>query len=203
MRPAALVQNYREVLRSKPFWLLTTALSCNFIGFFLYVSAAPIFVIQYLALSKAEFGWLFIPATAGIILGAYLSGKVSTRFTQVTTIRYGYLVMMGATALNILYNAFLPPVVPWVILPITLYTIGMSFATPSITLMTLDLFPSMRGMAASMQGFVQTMVMTFVSGVVAPGVADSGLKMALGVLAFLGTGYFGWALYERTRQIHN
>lgn len=55
----------------------------------------------------------------------------------------------------------------------------------------------MRGMAASMQGFVQTMVMTHVSGIVAPFVADSGLKMALTVLGFLGVGYLAWFVHAR------
>lgn len=200
MKPAALAHSYGAVLKSKPFWLLSLALSCNFIGFFLYVSSAPIFVIQYLGLSKAEFGWLFIPATAGIILGAYLSGKVAKRFAPTTIIGYGYLTMFVATGLNLAYNAFLPPVVPWVILPIMLYTIGMTFATPAITLLTLDLFPKMRGMAASMQGFIQTMVMTFVSGIVVPWVADSGLKMALAVLCFVAVGYLGWFGYEKKRR---
>lgn len=200
MRPAALLRNYSAVLRSQPFWLLTLALSCNFIGFFLYVSAAPIFVVQYLGLSKAEFGWLFIPATTGIIFGAYLSGKLAKRFTPLTAVSYGYLIMAGATVLNVVYNAFLPPVLPWVILPVALYTVGMSFVTPTITLLTLDLFPSARGMAASLQGFVQTMVMTLVSGLVAPLVADSGLAMALTVFCFLGAGCLAWFCYTRLNR---
>ncbi|WP_269495694.1 MFS transporter [Castellaniella sp. S9] len=200
MRPAAVLRNYSAVLRSQPFWLLTLALSCNFIGFFLYVSAAPIFVVQYLELSKAEFGWLFIPATTGIIFGAYLAGKLAKRFTPLTAVSYGYLIMAGATVLNVVYNAFLPPVLPWVILPVALYTVGMSFVTPTITLLTLDLFPSARGMAASLQGFVQTMVMTLASGLVAPLVADSGLAMALTVFCFLGARCLAWFCYTRLNR---
>lgn len=200
MKLPVLAHNYSTVLRSKPFWLLSLALSFNFTGFFLYVSSAPTFVIEYLGLSKAQFGWLFIPATGGIILGAYLSGKVAKRFTPATTIGFGYLTMLIATVLNVAYNAFLPPVVPWVILPIMLYTAGMSFATPSITLMTLDLFPSMRGMAASVQGFIQTMVMTIVSAVVAPLVADSGSKIALSVSCFLAAGYLAWRIHTPSLQ---
>lgn len=196
MKLPVLAYNYSKVLKSKPFWLLSLALSFNFIGFFLYVSSAPTFVIQYLGLTKAQFGWLFIPATTGIILGAYLSGEVAKRFTPVTTISFGYLIMAIATSLNVAYNAFFPPVVPWVILPIMLYTVGMSFATPSITLMTLDLFPSMRGMAASMQGFIQRMVMTFVTAVVAPLVADNGLEMAVSVGGFLAAGYLAWTIHK-------
>jgi DHA1 family bicyclomycin/chloramphenicol resistance-like MFS transporter len=202
MKVRDLAHSYRTVLGSRPFWLLSLALSSNFIGFFLYVASAPIFVIQYLGLGQNQFGWLFIPAMSGVILGSYLSGKVADRFSRMTTIRYGYLTMLCAAMFNLAYNAFLPPVVPWVILPIMLYTIGMSLAMPSITLLTLDLFPAMRGMTASMQGFIQTMVMTFVSAVVSPLLAESGMKMALGVLFFLGAGYFCWFAYaRRVRQM--
>jgi DHA1 family bicyclomycin/chloramphenicol resistance-like MFS transporter len=195
-----LAHSYRTVLGSRPFWLLSLALSSNFIGFFLYVASAPVFVIEYLNLSQSQFGWLFIPAMSGVILGSYLSGKVAGRFSRTTTIGCGYLTMLCAVIFNVAYNAFFPPVVPWVILPIMLYTIGMSLAMPSITLLTLDLFPAMRGMTASMQGFIQTMVMTFVSAVVSPLLAQSGLKMALGVLVFLGAGYFCWFVY--TIRVH-
>lgn len=197
MKPASLFRSYGTVLRSKPFWLLSLALSCNFIGFFLYVSAAPVFVTEYLGLSKAQFGWLFIPATGGIILGAYLSGKAAKKIPPEKTIALGFVTMFVAVGLNVAYNAFLPPVVPWVILPVMLYTVGMALATPALTLMTLDLFASMRGMAASVQGFVQTMVMTLVSGVVAPLVGESGLKMALCVLFFLTMGYAAWFAHTR------
>jgi DHA1 family bicyclomycin/chloramphenicol resistance-like MFS transporter len=192
-----LAHSYTAVLKNKRFWFLSLALSCNFVGFFLYVAAAPIFVIDYLELGQDEFGWLFIPATAGVIFGAYLSGKVAKHLSQVATIWYGYLTMFVAVGLNLAYNAFFPPVVPWVILPIMLYTAGMSFATPSITLLTLELFPKTRGMTSSMQGFIQTMVMTLVSSVIAPLLAPSGLKMATGVLAFLILGTFAWAAYRR------
>ena len=36
-----------------------------------------------------------------------------------------------------------------------IFTIGSSLVMPSITLLLLDLFPTMRGMASSLQGFVQ------------------------------------------------
>jgi DHA1 family bicyclomycin/chloramphenicol resistance-like MFS transporter len=195
MRISELKTSYMSVLKSRPFWLLSLALSLNFVGFFLYVAAAPVFVIQYLNLSQEQFGWLFIPAMSGVMLGSYLSGKVATKLAREVTIRYGYVVMLFAVAANLTYNALSPPVVPWVILPVMLYTTGMSLAMPGITLLTLDLFPSIRGMAASMQGFIQTMVMTFVSGVIAPLLADSGMKMALGVLVLLCASYLAWCIY--------
>lgn len=195
-----LARSYLAVLKNTPFWLLSLALSANFAGFFLYVAAAPVFVTDYLQLRQDQFGWLFIPATAGVILGAYLSGKLAKRLSQTAAVQYGYLVMFIAVALNLAYNTLFPPVVPWVVLPIMLYTIGMSFVMPSITLLTLDLFPNMRGMASSMQGFVQTMVMTLVSGATAPLLAPSGINMALGALAFLTLGCLSWSVYAKTKR---
>lgn len=197
MKPAELSRSYGTVLKSRSFWLLTLALSSNFAGFFLYVAAAPIFVIQFLKLEQDQFGWLFIPAMSGVILGAYLSSRLADRLSQPKTVRYGYVVMAGAVLLNLSYNALFPPLLPWAVLPIMLFTTGMSLATPSITLLTLDLFPKMRGMVASLQGFVQTIVMTIVSSIAAPMLGSSGMKMALGMLLSLTAGFVAWAAYRR------
>lgn len=197
VRPAELARSYRTVLRSKPFWLLSLALSGNFAGFFLYVSSAPWFIIEHLRLDRDQFGWLFIPAMAGVIFGSYLSDRVARRLRRPTTVRYGYGVMLAAVALNLAYNGFLPPQVPWAVLPIALYTTGMSLAMPSITLLTLDLFSRLRGTAASMQGFIQTMVMTFTSAVLAPLLGASGMKLAIGLLSVMLAGYLAWFVYAR------
>lgn len=197
VKPAELARSYRAVLGSRPFWLLSLALSGNFAGFFLYVSSAPWFIIEHLGLEQNQFGWLFIPAMAGVIFGSYLSNRVAKRLQRPTTVRWGYGVMFAAGVLNLAYNRFLPPEVPWAVLPVALYTTGMSLAMPSITLLTLDLFPRLRGTAASMQGFLQTMVMTFTSAVLAPLLGASGMELAIG-LAFLAlSGYLAWLAYER------
>ena len=197
VKPAELARSYRSVLGSKPFWLLSLALSGNFAGFFLYVSSAPWFIIEHLRLEQNQFGWLFIPAMSGVIFGSYLSNKVAKRLQRPTTVRWGYGVMFAAVALNLAYNRFLPPEVPWAVLPVALYTTGMSLAMPSITLLTLDLFPRLRGTAASTQGFLQTMVMTFTSAVLAPLLGASGMKMAIGLTCLALSGYLAWLAYER------
>ena len=56
----------------------------------------------------------------------------------------------------------------------------MSLALPGMTMSTLDIFPQMRGLAASLQNFVQMLVFALVSGFVAPLLFDSAFKLALG-----------------------
>ena len=94
-----------------------------------------------------------------------------------------------AAAANLLVCLLLPPAVPWSVLPLGLYTTGMSLAAPSITLFILDLFPELRGTVSSLQGFVQTLFASVVAGVIAPLLWDAPLHMALGMAGFLVLGY--------------
>ena len=48
----------------------------NFVGLFIYVAAAPVFIIEHLHLTQREFGWFFIPSVAGIFLGALLANRL-------------------------------------------------------------------------------------------------------------------------------
>jgi len=52
-------------------------------------------------------------------------------------------------------------------------------------------------MAASMQGFIQTMVMTFTSAVLAPLLGASGIHLAFGLFSLALAGYLSWFIYAR------
>ena len=108
-----------------------------------------------------------------------------------------YLLMLAASVLNIGYNALLPPVVPWVVLPIMMFSAGMALASPVITLATMDLFPRARGMVASVQGFLQTLLMTLVSSLAPAAIGHSGLLMAFAMTTFALIGLAAWLPYSR------
>jgi DHA1 family bicyclomycin/chloramphenicol resistance-like MFS transporter len=91
----------------------------------------------------------------------------------------------------------MPPALPWSVLPIFLYAAGSAMAFPTISLMTLDLFPTRRGMAASLQGFVSGMVNTVTAGLIAPAVFHDPRALALAMAAMMATGFVCWRLYRR------
>ncbi len=69
------------------------------------------------------------------------------------TIRIGYAVLAAGVLVNLAICAFRSRrYVAWNVLPIFIYTIGSSLIMPSVTLLLLDLFPTMRGMTSSLQG---------------------------------------------------
>jgi DHA1 family bicyclomycin/chloramphenicol resistance-like MFS transporter len=80
------------------------------------------------------------------------------------------------------------------------YGVGFAMAMPSITLITLDLFPTRRGMAASLQGFISGMVNTLTAGVIAPLLFHDPRLLATGMAAMLACGVACWALYMRSAR---
>jgi DHA1 family bicyclomycin/chloramphenicol resistance-like MFS transporter len=80
----------------------------------------------------------------------------------------------------------------------------MSVAAPSITLLILDLFPAIRGVVASSQSFVQTMLGAIVAGVIVPVLDASVLRLALGQLAFTLIGLAFWkGSLSYHRRVHS
>ncbi|TAH50044.1 MAG: Bcr/CflA family efflux MFS transporter [Betaproteobacteria bacterium] len=181
LHPAGLLRAYGAVLTHPAFMLLGVAVSLNFAGFFLYVMAAPVFVMTHLGLGTGGFGWLFVPAVGGMMLGSFLSGRVAESWPPRRTIALGFAIMVGAATLNVGLSAMRPPGLPWSMLAIPPFTFGMALAMPSMSLMGLDFFPQRRGLASSCQSFLQMCMNALAAGVLAPMLWDSTLTLALGM----------------------
>jgi DHA1 family bicyclomycin/chloramphenicol resistance-like MFS transporter len=168
----------------------------NFNAFFLYILSAPVFLSTHLGLGPSEYSWLFIPSIAGILLGSQLSGRAAGKLSRAQTLRRAYWFMGAAVVANLAYSLVFAPALPWSVLPIFFYAIGSAMAMPTISLTTLDLFPTRRGMAASLQGFVSGMVNTITAGVIAPAVFHDPRWMAVAMAAMMLTGFVSWRLYH-------
>ena len=200
--PRALMHGYREVGASRPFLLLSIAAGCNFNAFFLYILSAPMFLSKHLGLGPAEYSWLFIPSIAGILVGSQLSGRAAGKLSRAQTLRRAYAFMGVSAAANLAYSLAFPPMLPWSVMPIFFYAIGSAMAMPTISLTTLDLFPTRRGMAASLQGFVSGMVNTITAGIIAPAVFHDTRWMAVAMMALMLTGFGCWRLFHASTKRH-
>ena len=197
-----LLRNYLKLLRSVRFALLSSAIAFNFAGFFLYIASAPAVIYDLLGLGASEFGWLFVPGIAGVVIGAFLSGRVAGRLAPKRTVRYGYMIMWGAATFNLAYNAVWPPALPWTVLPVMVYTVGMALAMPSVSLLVLDLFPENRGLAASLQAAQHSFFIGLTAGLLSPYASGSGRGLAGAMLALLACGFACWLAYlHMTREV--
>lgn len=201
LHPVALWRNYRAVLGQPKFALLSLVPALNFCAFFIYISAAPSFLVDLLGVSTWGFAWLFMPMIGGIMTGAFISGRLAGRMSPKRTVRIGFTVAAAGVVLNLMISAFLPPHVALNVLPIFVFTCGSSLIMPTVTLLLLDLFPTMRGMTSSLQGFVQFALGGVVAGTIAPLLARSLIALALGMAAFTGASFALWLVYQRRARV--
>jgi DHA1 family bicyclomycin/chloramphenicol resistance-like MFS transporter len=197
-----LMRGYWQLGSNPRFLLLALASGIPFNGMFLYVLSAPAFLGEHLQLAPPDFFWLFLLTIAGIMMGAWLSGRMAGRLPAKQQIRYGFSVMLLVSVVNVTANFVWVPQASWAMFPIALFAFGWALMVPVVTLLVLDLYPERRGMASSLQAFVGSTANGIVAGVVAPLVMHSTRALAVTSLGMLGVGLLAWLyLHKRWPEI--
>jgi DHA1 family bicyclomycin/chloramphenicol resistance-like MFS transporter len=192
-----LGKTYRLIFGDRAFFPLALAGSLNFNALWVYISSAPAVVLNLLKLDAQHFAWLFVPAISGMMLGAFLSGRMAGRLTATATVRLGYAIMLGAAMLNLIIALVLPePRLPWSVLPIGLHAIGIGINFPTLTLLLLDRFPQHRGGVSSVQAFVSLVISAVMAGVISPLLSGHMSTLALGALLSTVLGFAAWRIYR-------
>jgi DHA1 family bicyclomycin/chloramphenicol resistance-like MFS transporter len=193
-----LLHGYWALGSNPRFITLALASGIPFNGMFLYVLSAPVFLGEHLRMGPGEFFWLFVLSIAGIVSGAYLSGRMAGRVKATRQIRYGFMIMATVSVANLALNLLFTPQAWWALLPIALYSFGWAMMVPVVTLMVLDLLPERRGMASSFQACIGSAANGLVAGVIAPLVMHSTVALATASLAMMSVGVVSW-LWVRPR----
>jgi MFS transporter, DHA1 family, multidrug resistance protein len=192
-RAGNLMRGYRLLGANPRFLALVLASGLPFNGMFLYVLSAPVFLGEHLGLTPGQFFWFFCLSIGGIMSGAWLSGRLAGRVRPKAQIRWGFLIMIAVAVVNLALNLLFEARAWWAMWPIAIFSFGWSLAMPVVTLMVLDLVPSRRGMASSMQASIGSLANALVAGVIAPLVMHSTQWLALASLAMLAVGVVAWS----------
>jgi DHA1 family bicyclomycin/chloramphenicol resistance-like MFS transporter len=133
-----------------------------------------------------------------MMFGAFLSGRVAGRLTAAATVRLGYAIMLGASALNVLVTVLLPqPRVPWSVIPIGLHAIGIGMNFPTLTLLLLDRFPLHRGAVSSIQAFISLVISATIAGALAPVLSRHASWLACAAFVSTLLGFGAWILFRQ------
>ena len=165
----------------------------NFGGMFVYISSAPMIVVNLLGLGEQDFWVLFVPLISGMVIGSWVSGQLAGRISGRRMATMGYLISLAGGAANV--ALMLVPAaqrLPWAVVLLPVVTFGVALAFPILTLAMLDLFPANRGAAASVQSFVSLIANAVIAGALAPAVAFSLPSLALTSLSLTLIGYLLW-----------
>ena len=187
-----LLRGYWEMGSNPRFMMLALASGVPFNGMFLYVLSAPVFLGQHLHLAPEQFYWFFLLTIAGIMGGAWLSGRLAGRIKRHHQIRHGFLIMLLVSIVNLVLNLLFTPQAWWALLPLAIYAFGWALMVPVVTLMVLDLMPERRGMASSFQACIGSLANGVVAGVIAPLVMHSTVALAVASTLMMGVGVVAW-----------
>ena len=192
-----LMRGYWQLTSNPKFLLLALASGVPFNGMFLYVLSAPAFLGDLLQLQPTQFFWFFILTISGIMAGAWLSGRLAGKVPAKQQIKYGFLIMLSMSSLNLVANFLFAPHVSWALLPIAIFAFGWALMVPVITLLVLDMYPERRGMASSLQAVIASTANGIVAGALAPLVMHSATGLASASLAMMCIGLFAWLYLHR------
>ena len=192
-----LMHGYWELGSSPRFLLLALASGIPFNGMFLYVLSAPAFLGEHLGLQPTQFFWFFLLTIAGIMAGSFASGRLAGRIAPKRQIRYGFIVMVAVSVVNVAANLAFPADARWALIPIAVFSFGWALMVPVVTLLVLDLHPERRGMASSLQAFIGSASNGVVAGVIAPLVMHSTRVLAVTSLLMMSVGLVAWLFVKQ------
>ncbi len=195
LHPGKLARTAWRISADHEFLVLALAAGCTICAMMTYLAAAPVIVLGLWRLRETQFAWLFAPIIAGFILGAWLSGRLAGRIAGARQIGRGYALSIGAAALVLLLHLTvhpLPIVVQEVLIGID--AVGVQLVMPVLVLRMLDLFPSSRGSAASVQSCIMLLLGALQIGVIVPLLSGALWHFAAGSLACTLLGCALWRI---------
>jgi len=193
IHPLHVARVYGRTLTHRRFQFLVFIVGCYFGGMFMYVAGAPTVIFDFLHLDSNDFAVLFMPMVAGLISGAWISGRLAHSRDAEHTTRIALVVMAIGTLLNSAQAQWLTPSVVTAIAPLVIYTIGIGMAMPAMTVLSLDCFPDNRGTASAMQGFIQMLGNAVISSIAVPFLSAQPGWLALGQTLLI---LIAWTLWR-------
>lgn len=195
-----LLGNYVAMLRHRRFVWLVAVTTLNFAALFLYIASAPAIVMTHLGMGEQDFGWFFVPVISGMLAGAWATGRAAGRFAARTMVVAGFTCCLVAAVANLGYATMAPAYAfPWAVLPLTVLSFGIALVFPQLMLQLLDLYPTQRGSASSMQAFLSLMFQAGVAGLLSPALSASPVPLAVAafLLSGLSFGLWRWGDLQR------
>jgi MFS transporter, DHA1 family, multidrug resistance protein len=191
--PRVLLRSHVYILLNPRFQRFAAAGAFNFAALFLYIASAPVFVMEHLRLNEHQFGWFFVPTIAGMMIGAFLSGRAAGRLSATRSAAIGFAICGIAVVANLAYNSLTPQsVAPWAVLPMAINALGVAMVFPILTLAILDMYPRQRGAASSLQSFTSLILQSAVAGMISPLISHDRMAMAFAAAGFTLLGFLLW-----------
>ncbi len=193
LRLGPMLRDLTHVARDGRFERMGWAITLVFAGQFIYIGGAAIFVVELLGKGEGDFWQFFVPMISGVILGSWVSGRAAGSVSARGLVTWSFVLSVLAAVANVVLALAFGPSLPWAVVGPSLIAVGTGAAFPTIQVALLDLFPHVRGAAASVAGVMPLATNALVATAVTPRVTGSVATLALTSLALVVLGCLMWA----------
>jgi DHA1 family bicyclomycin/chloramphenicol resistance-like MFS transporter len=166
-----------------------------FAGLFSFLSGSPFVLIDVYGVPVDQFGFYFAMSATGLIIGAFINGRLAHRFSSEQVMRGGFavLLMAGASVVGVAWFRVGGPI--GIMTPILAYVMALALILPNATVAAMEPLPHMAGMAASLMGAIQMGGGSF-SGLVVAGLYNGTPMPMAGTIAAMAACAFAsyWLL---------
>ena len=183
IHPRAIGRNYRFLLQQREYLGYTLACAFTFAGFVAFLSAAAFVLIEFMGVGAQHFGYYFTLGVLGYISGTLLAGRLSRRLGINRLLLIGSVVTTFGGALMVVLSLAQVFTTLAVMLPMTLYMMGLGIVLPQATAGAIAPYPRIVGSASALLGLVQ-MSMAAAAGVIV-GHLHSGTSLGMATLIAL------------------
>jgi len=154
-RPAVILSNYRQLIRSRAFTGYVLVAAFGFSGLFAFLAGSSFVFVSVLGESERGFGWLFGTVMLGNITGSMIGSRFVRSVGIERMVRAGTLLMVVAgSVLGTLALAGADHPVA-IVVPMFAYMVAFMLTMPPATAGALTPFPKIAGSASSLMSFGQ------------------------------------------------
>ncbi|MGE4246386.1 MAG: multidrug effflux MFS transporter, partial [Parvibaculaceae bacterium] len=150
--------DFYTIARHRLFRRYTAAVCLGYGGLFAFISGSSFVLQGYYGLNEVQFGAAFASCVVGYISGTLIGARVTRRLGIARTVDAGTMVMAAGGLAMIAAIQMQPPHILHLLIPMSLYLVGIGMTLPVSMAGAMQPFPERAGTASSLLGFTQ---MTF------------------------------------------
>ena len=164
-----LARDCWRVATQPAYFMYSLASATAFAALFIHFGSAPAIILDTWKLSETQFHYVFLPIVAGLMTASILANRIAGRVGRRTQLKAGFGVQLAAALTAALAQSLLPGVPIWFTQLMWFFmAAGAQTIFPILSLQMLDMNPTRRGAAASVQTFISLGIGALVMGLVAP-----------------------------------
>ena len=155
LRLGRLISNAGAFFSNRRSLGCTLVNSFVFAGLFAFLSGSPFVLIDVYGVPVGRFGFYFALSACGLIVGAFINGRLAHRFAGERVMRGGFALLLGAGAVGVAVAGWHLGGPAVLMLPIMTYVMALALIQPNATALAMEPLPHMAGLAASLMGAIQ------------------------------------------------